>query len=90
MAKAKWTDWIAHVPGQEVPAGFEIRVEFLDRKDRRNILQGVTGPTTKKHPCWYATDQYGIAKMITRYKLRVIEDEATDDARLARKVKEPA
>lgn len=73
MAKEKWTDWISHAPGQEVPSGFEIEVEYLDRNNVKSKARGVTGLRTKGHPCWKAADQYGSVKMITRYRLRIIE-----------------
>jgi hypothetical protein len=90
MAKAKWTGWIAHVPGQEVPPGFEIKVETINRHGVLKVGSGVTSRETVGHGCWHAKDQYGPYTMITRYKLRVIEDEANDDARVVRKIKELA
>jgi hypothetical protein len=90
MAKAKWTDWITHTPGQEVPPGFEITVETKNMHGRLRVASGVTSRKTVGHGCWHAKDCLGEYTMITRYKLRVIEDEAKDDARVVRKVKEPA
>ena len=90
MARPKWTDWISHTPGQEVPPGFQIKVETMDRHGRLLVCCGVTSRATVGHGCWHARDPFGQYTMITRYKLRIIEDEAKDDSRIVRKVKERA
>lgn len=79
LAKAEWTDWITHTPGQEVPPGFEIEVELLGRRGDVVIERGITNQKTKGHRCWHARDQFGSHRMVTRYRLRVIAEEAESE-----------
>lgn len=76
-----WTDWITHVPGQELPAGMYGMFEFHGL--RRNcgipyITEGVITPQMRGHKTWHATSpgERGHA-MLLRYKLRVVCETAT-------------
>lgn len=77
--KYEWTDWITHVPGQQLPVGLYVLFEFHCYS--RNCGQpytkeGFVTAEMRSHASWYAkspADQF--ACMIRRYKLRIIADE---------------
>ena len=76
-----------HTPGHVIPAGFHVLIEekfFCGKVVRR---EGVVKPVTTKCINWHLRDQFGPATMVVRYKFRIIEDEAKDDARVVRKEK---
>lgn len=76
--KYQWTDWITHVPGQQLLCGTYVLVEFVgDRPARPGTkpgvpfyAEGVITADHKNHPCWSMTGTSGIAVRIVRYKLR--------------------
>jgi hypothetical protein len=90
--KYQWTDWITHVPGQEMPAGTYGLWEFHGRRNGKLKIYATEGLITAAqngHGCWYATvPGKGGYCVLTRYKLRSIaqeiEAEATREAELVR------
>lgn len=76
--KYQWTDWITHVPGQEMPAGTHGIWEVYGTRSYGGVPKQWEATITsafKGHPCWYATDPSGPACVLTRYKLRSIAEE---------------
>lgn len=73
--KYQWTDWITHVPGQQLPVGTHGIWEFVGRDGVASEKEGTLNSSHRNHPCWFADNPYGMAKMITRYKLRSIAEE---------------
>lgn len=73
--KYQWTDWITHVPGQQLPIGTYGIWEQMGRDGRPFETEAVLTAEQRNHPTWFATNPYGHAKMLTRYKLRSIADE---------------
>ena len=88
MTKYQWTDWITHVPGQEMPAGTYGLWEFHGRVDGVICLtekEGMISSAHKGHGCWHATvPGVGRCMVLTRYKLRSIalEDEQSAEREL--------
>ena len=79
----EWTDWIEHVPGQELPVGFYVLCEFVGYSRNGGEPYEKEGPITaecKGHPSWYAKTPFEKGVMIKRYKIRV-EREEVDIAR---------
>lgn len=84
MTKYQWTDWITHVPGQQLPVGTYGLWEQVGPSLVPHQTEALLTTAQKDHPTWFAADPYGCAKMLTRYKLRSIalEDEATQEREL--------
>jgi hypothetical protein len=82
--KYQWTDWITHVPGQQLPVGTYGIWEQVGRSGVPHQTEAMITAAQKNHPTWFATDRFGKAKMLTRYKLRSIalEDETIASAGL--------
>lgn len=83
--KYQWTDWIEHVPGQELPVGTYGLWEFHGGFTNGGVPFAKEGALTAKHKghgCWYATDLYGTHCVIRRYKLRSIADETVEKREL--------
>ena len=47
--KYEWTDWITHIPGQELPAGLWGQFEFLGRYANGGKPYVQEGLITKEH-----------------------------------------
>lgn len=79
MTKYQWTDWITHVPGQQLPIGTYGLWEQVGRSGIPQQTEASITAAQKNHPTWFETGPNGKAKMLTRYKLRSIalEDEQT-------------
>lgn len=87
--KYDWTDWITHVPGQELPAGFYGRFEF--QGSTRNgglpyVKEGGITPAMKGNLVWRATypGEFNVC-LLRRYQLRIDLEEAETlaDAKIA-------
>lgn len=85
--KYVWTDWITHVPGQELIAGMYVRVEYLDRNLSTSTAEGRLNAGSKGHGCWHARTPHGKYLMITRYKLCIESDAAPEEC--AESIKQP-
>lgn len=77
--KYQWTDWITHIPGQELPNGAYALFEFHGRWRNGGEpyqSEGIVTPKMRGHRSWYATHsgERGYA-MIRRYKLRSVAEE---------------
>ena len=82
--KYQWTDWITHVPGQELLPGTYGLFEFhgLNRNGGEPYaVEGAITSAHRKHGSWYATTP-GENEwcMIIRYKLRSIAEESEQSA----------
>jgi len=73
--KYQWTDWITHVPGQQLPVGTYGIWEQVGRSGVPFQTEAMITAKQKNHPSWFMTDQFGKAKMLLRYKLRSIAEE---------------
>lgn len=76
--KYQWTDWITHVPGQELLPGTYALCEFVGARRRGGkpfLDEGMIRTEMKGHPCWRMTDPHGVAVQLLRYKLRSIAEE---------------
>jgi hypothetical protein len=73
--KYQWTDWITHVPGQQLPIGTYGIWEQVGRSGIPFQTEAMITAEQKNHPTWSMTDRYGIALQLLRYKLRSIADE---------------
>jgi hypothetical protein len=87
VAKYQWTDWITHVPGQEMPVGtygiWEQQGNRLHGGEPFQLERMITA-AQKGHPVWRMTDGDGYACRLLRYKLRSIaaEDETVEQLEL--------
>lgn len=83
MPKYQWTDWITHVPGQEMPAGTYGLWEFRGRLHgtvQTYEAEGMITAAHRGHGTWYATiPGFGLYATLTRYKLRSVADETEAD-----------
>lgn len=79
MPKYQWTDWITHVPGQELPNGTYGIFEFHGRLGstvQRYTVEGEITAEHKGHGSWHATvPGVGLYAVLERYKLRSVADE---------------
>lgn len=85
--KYQWTDWITHIPGQELPAGAYGIFEFCGDDPARfgtkpgvpYEVEGAITPALRGHPCWRMTNDSGSHCRLIRYKLRSESCEAEHD-----------
>jgi hypothetical protein len=82
--KYQWTDWIEHVPGQELLPGTHGIFECVGRRNGGVPYRQEYTVTTKErgHPCWHLDNPNGSHVMILRYKLRSIAEEQTAESEL--------
>lgn len=77
--KYQWTDWITHVPGQELVPGTFGLFEFVGKYRNGGVPYQKEGMITSKHRghgSWHVTcPGERRAAMLTRYKLRSIAEE---------------
>lgn len=78
--KYQWTDWITHVPGQQLPVGTYGIWEFLGTTRNAGLPYEVEATITAKqrgHPVWWC-DNPNERKwcQLLRYKLRSVAEEA--------------
>lgn len=79
----EWTDWITHVPGQELPAGMYGIFEFLGSRTNGGVPWTNEGQIThamRGHGAWKADNPHGKYAMMLRYKLRFLSEEAEHEA----------
>lgn len=71
----EWTDWIDHIPGQRLPAGFFVEMEFqgYSRNGGRPYTKtGRTPTNSSRHPQWsVSTIDDPMWVLIRRYRLRI-------------------
>lgn len=77
--KYQWTDWITHVPGQEMPVGTYGIWEQLDKHGRVTQTEAAISTAQVGHPTWRMANPFGEAKQLTRFKLRSIAAEHEDE-----------
>jgi hypothetical protein len=83
--KYQWTDWITHVPGQELLPGTYGLFEFQGKTRNRGrpyTKEGLITAEHRGHPVWRATkpgERIGKESwsVLRRYKLRSIAAEET-------------
>lgn len=74
----EWTDWITHIPGQELLAGMYVRCEFLGytrNGGKPYTREGLVDQKHRGHGVWYERNPYGKYVMLLRYKIRIESDE---------------
>ncbi|CAA2139543.1 hypothetical protein [Hyphomicrobium sp. ghe19] len=80
MTEYAWTDWIQHIPGQELLPGTYVLMEFVNRERNVWTKEGQIDASHKGHPCWRMRTPNGPAVMITRYKIRLDADLTEEEA----------
>jgi hypothetical protein len=83
--KYQWTDWITHVPGQELLIGTYALFEFQGTTKNAGQPYEKEGAVTAAHnghPCWRLSEPNGRWCRINRYKLRSIAIEETAEREL--------
>lgn len=80
--KYQWTDWIEHIPGQELVNGTYAIFEFQGAHRNGGLpyqKEGAVTPSMKGHGTWHATspgaNEYA---MLLQYKLRSVSEEIDD------------
>ncbi len=85
----QWTDWITHVPGQQLWVGAYALCEFVGACPTRKgalpyvpyQVEGLITSEHLNHPVWRMTDVNGTHCKLLRYKLRSVVDDQTAEQR---------
>jgi len=80
VMKYQWTDWITHVPGQQMPVGTYGIWEQVGRSGRPFETEAMITASQRNHATWFATHPNGGCLQLLRYKLRSIAEEREVEA----------